>query len=101
MAFKNHGLATGATHRVLSTIHHALHPALLPLPAHLLGICKTSPAQAWAHQGNGIGRLANIALQPMGRQWLRPSAVGKIKRLKYGSTEEVWKYEKIERLNYY
>ena len=79
-AFAGNLVAVVPAHRLLSDVHLALHPARLPLHAHVQRICTPGTQEARTHQGTGISHLAHLTMQPLGWLGLRPRSIepGKI-----------------------
>lgn len=69
------GMAVVPPDNILSEVHQSLHPSLMPLHPHMLRICPTGPDEARSHKRSRPRHLAYIAMQPMGRAWLRPRAI--------------------------
>jgi len=62
-----HGVVAPAADSILSDLHLALHAAIMPLHANMLGICPTGHPEAWTLQRPLSGHLAHSAMQSLGR----------------------------------
>ncbi len=68
-------LAALPAHKVLSDVHISVPSAILSLHSHLLGVRYRGNKEARSGERFGSCRVANTAMQPLGRQWLRPRSV--------------------------
>ena len=53
---------------VLPALHIAIHPAIMPIHSHMLGICKAGYHETWTNKGTRPGNMANTEMQSMGRK---------------------------------
>ena len=68
-------MARRAAHTLLPAVHNAVHAAIVPVPAHMLGIRKAGAAEARNTEGHRTRRVAHTEVQPVGRLGIRPSSI--------------------------
>ena len=68
-------MAVAPPHPFLSSVHLATHSAVVPLHAHVFGVCPSGSYQARAFQRPLFGHTPHPQMPSVGRQRLRPGAL--------------------------